>query len=235
MHTLQQLIISIKSDRTLYGKPIDSFYSAIMAMDKGNNGNCNHQDFQAGLVRLGLGLSSHQVEDLITLLDPDQTGYIDVEDFASLLQAVDDSNISLIAATSPKKKHKSRSETFSPTLKDRSLTINDLKDKEDLSFQASSPVSVFTSSKRKAFSPTSNSILIDSDVRNLNNLESDESFVMKNKFEYKDHPSEVLNKMSSLSNRSVRSAREMFAGVGNLLQKIDIPNKGRTIYYVISS
>jgi hypothetical protein len=89
---IKQLSAAVRSNRSLYGKPIESVMSLFIAMDKSNSGFLSQNDFKNALKRLGLGLSSDQIKDLADVLDVHKLDRIEFEDFGKLLSLVDTGN-----------------------------------------------------------------------------------------------------------------------------------------------
>ena len=70
--------------RTLYSRRIDSLSSCFAAMDRDSDGTVSFNELSRAARRLGLGLSSHDVQVLMSVYDFDRNGELDLEEFVSV-------------------------------------------------------------------------------------------------------------------------------------------------------
>jgi chromosome segregation ATPase len=244
LHNIQQLIRSIKSNRTIYGKPVDSFLTAYIAMDRGNTGVLSREDFIAGLIRLGLGLSHEQLNDVVSLLDSSYSGNIDSEDFVNLLESVDEKS-HVFSVTSPRRRNftppRNRDVTEklvdegdatpSPTRtppRPSTLKSSGRSKLKDDSLLSSSKFRNSNDTPVKVTDLLNASAL--SDVIDGNNDNGGSSFTLDvlrstSNYQGKESQEAVSSKVSALVSRSIRSARELTTTVSNTVDKVDAPAK----------
>jgi hypothetical protein len=58
-------------NRKLYGKTVRDWAGVFKLIDRDGSGSVSQAEFKAAMRRMGLGLSDHQVEEVMLLLDPD--------------------------------------------------------------------------------------------------------------------------------------------------------------------
>jgi Ca2+-binding EF-hand superfamily protein len=83
---LDNLLLAISSDRSLYGHQLNSVEDAFMAFDKEGTGSLGIPELQDALKRLGVMATRPQVKKLINMIDIDQSGRVEYSEFATCLE-----------------------------------------------------------------------------------------------------------------------------------------------------
>jgi Ca2+-binding EF-hand superfamily protein len=77
---------AIASNRTLYGHTLNNVREMFTTIDADGSGSIDASELGEALERLGLNLSKKQISDLVNLMDIDQNGCIDFEEFATAMR-----------------------------------------------------------------------------------------------------------------------------------------------------
>ena len=85
--SVKQIMDAIKHERRLFNKSLKDLKSTFAAMDSNKDGELDAQEFQMGLKQLDVGLSSLQVEEMMSAFDLDGNGRLDLAEFIDAVHA----------------------------------------------------------------------------------------------------------------------------------------------------
>ena len=77
---------AIRARRSVAGKNAKTIEEVFKAIDKDGSGNLDYDEFHTAMKRLGLGLTPHQLVQLVKVLDVDGDGEVSLEEFMVLVK-----------------------------------------------------------------------------------------------------------------------------------------------------
>eukprot|EP00946_MAST-07B_sp_MAST-7B-sp1_P005268 g5268.t1 len=83
---VRQLLTAAKHGRTLFGKKIRQISAFFEAMDVDTNGLVSREEFHRTMRRLGLGLTTEQIDGMLNIFDEDHSGRLDKREFMAALR-----------------------------------------------------------------------------------------------------------------------------------------------------
>ena len=82
-----QVMDAIKHERRLFSQPMKDLRTTFAAMDTNGDGELDASEFKNGLKQIDVGLTSLQIEEMMSAFDLDGNGRLDVEEFIDAVHA----------------------------------------------------------------------------------------------------------------------------------------------------